>query len=261
MLLIDGDILAYKVSAVCEEPVDWGDDLWTLHADAREGRVQVDTWLDQIQDDLGILTGAKQGTRRGIRVFLTGSFNFRTELFPEYKANRRGTRKPMILGEMKRHLETAWGGESEKRLEADDLIGMAASRTASSEFSPIIVSIDKDFKTVPWRLYNPDKPELGVVEITDEQADYWFMYQTLTGDSSDNYGGCPGVGPKKAEKLLENKTTLYDMWQVVLKAYDSSGLSSRHALTQARVARILRYGEYNFGMGKVKLWNPPKEPK
>jgi DNA polymerase-1 len=162
---------------------------------------------------------------------------------------------------MKRHLETAWGGESEKGLEADDLIGMAASSAVSSELSPIIVSIDKDFKTVPCRLYNPDKPELGVIEITSEQADYWFMYQTLTGDSADNYKGCPGVGPKKAEKLLEDKTTLYDMWQVVLKAYDSSGLSSRHALTQARVARILRYGEYNFGMGKVKLWHPPKEPK
>ena len=250
MLLIDGDILAYKVSAVCEEPVNWGDDLWTLHADAKEGRMQVDIWLAQIQEDLGVLTGT--------RVFLSSRSNFRTEIFPEYKANRKGTRKPMILGEMKRHLATAWGGESEEGLEADDLIGMEAS-AMPSEISPIIVSIDKDFKSVPCRLYNPDKADLGVVEITEEKADYWFMTQVLTGDTSDNYGGCPGVGPKKAEKILENKTTLYDMWQAVLKAYDSSGLSSKHALVQARVARILRHGEYEDG--QVKLWSPPKEPK
>jgi len=245
MLLIDGDILAYKVSAACEEPVHWGNDLWTLHADAKEGRNQVDLWLAEIQTNLE--------DERGLRVFLSSKDNYRTDIYPDYKANRKGKRKPMILGELRKHMENAWKASVTPTLEADDAIGIEASSNSES----VIVSIDKDFKTVPCNLYNPDKPELGVVAITEQKADYWFMYQTLVGDSTDNYGGCKGVGPKKAEKVLEGKQTLFDMWQAVLTAYDAAGLSSKHALVQARVARILRHGEYSDG--KVKLWSPPKE--
>jgi len=248
MLLIDGDILAYKVSSACEEAVHWGDDLWTLHADAKEGKSQVDLWLKDIQVDL------EYG--EGLKVFLSSKDNYRLDVYSEYKANRVGKRKPMILAELKRHMEAVWDAVSVPTLEADDVIGMAAS--AAPEHS-IIVSIDKDFKSVPCRLYNPDKPELGVLTISEQEADYWFMYQTLVGDSTDNYSGCKGVGPKKAADILKDKETLFDMWQAVVRAYDSAGLSSKHALVQARVARILRNGEYSDG--KVQLWSPPKEPK
>ena len=247
MLLIDGDILAYKVSSACEEAVHWGNDLWTLYADAKEGRNQVDLWIAELQTNLE--------DERGLRVFLSSKDNYRLDVYSEYKANRKGKRKPMILGELRRHMKDAWNATVIPTLEADDVIGMEAS----SDPEHIIVSIDKDFKSVPCKLYNPDKPELGIVSISEQEADYWFMYQTLVGDPTDNYGGCKGIGPKKAEKILEGKQTMFDMWQAVIHAYDSAGLSSKHALVQARVARILRSGEYTDG--KVKLWSPPKEPK
>ena len=46
-LLIDGDVVAYKIASVCEEPVHWGNDFWTLHADAYEGKTQVDIWISE----------------------------------------------------------------------------------------------------------------------------------------------------------------------------------------------------------------------
>jgi DNA polymerase-1 len=247
MLLIDGDIVAYKVSTACEEPVHWGDDLWTLHADAKEGRKQIDEWILRLQDDLDNYTG--------IAMFLSASSSFRRDVLPTYKANRMSKRKPMILKEMKKHLRAEWGAEVIDDLEADDLIGMRATSPVSE--SSIIVSIDKDFKTIPSDLYNPDKPELGVQRIPTEEANYNFMFQTLVGDTTDNYSGCPGVGPVKATKVLGDSREPFDMWSKVLTAYDKAGLSSKHALVQARVARILRHGEYDNG--KVKLWKPPSQ--
>ena len=41
-LLIDGDILAYRVTAAAETPIDWGNDLWTLHADMSDCRDNLD---------------------------------------------------------------------------------------------------------------------------------------------------------------------------------------------------------------------------
>ena len=30
-LLLDGDLIAYRIAAALETPVNWGDGLWTLH--------------------------------------------------------------------------------------------------------------------------------------------------------------------------------------------------------------------------------------
>ena len=250
MLLIDGDILAYKVAAACEGAVDWGDDFWTLHADALEGKTQVNIWIEDLKENLNATK---------TRVFLTGSSNYRAAFFPEYKANRRGTRKPMILGALRKHLLSMWDAELEEGLEADDLIGMAATNPESN--GAIVVSIDKDFKGGPCKLYNPDRPEEGVRDITKDEADAYHFYQTLVGDSSDNYKGCPAYGPKKAEALLLKCSNRRETWEKILQVFDRAWLSSKHALTQARVARILRYGDYDFETEKVKLWKPQRKIK
>ena len=44
------------------------------------------------------------------------------------------------------------------------------------------------------------------------------------------------------------------MWSIVVDTYEKNGLGEKDALQQARVARILRYGDYDKATGKVKLW-------
>ena len=122
-----------------------------------------------------------------------------------------------------------------------------------------LLNQQKDFKAIPCKLYNPDKPELGVEDITEGAADRHHMFQTLVGDSSDNYKGCPSVGPVKANKILDDCDGAEETWEAVLKNFDKAGLSSKHALVQARLARILRHGEYDFETRKVKLWQPTKQ--
>tara|TARA_R100000700_G_C3130555_1_gene115965 strand:- start:592 stop:885 length:294 start_codon:yes stop_codon:yes gene_type:complete len=89
--------------------------------------------------------------------------------------------------------------------------------------------------------------------VTETLANYMHLYQTLVGDATDNYKGCPGVGPKKATEILEEPT-----WDSVVKAFEKAGLTEEDALVQARVARILRADDYNFHKEEVILWQPTK---
>jgi len=47
---------------------------------------------------------------------------------------------------------------------------------------------------------------------------------------------------------------LLDLWKIVVGIYKDKGFTEKEALQQARVARILRHGDYNKKTGEVKLW-------
>jgi len=76
--------------------------------------------------------------------------------------------------------------------------------------------------------------------------------QAVAGDSVDGYSGCPGIGPVRAERMLKDQPD----WAKVVEIYESKKLSADDALVQARVARILRFGEYDQVTETVKLWTP-----
>jgi DNA polymerase-1 len=107
-------------------------------------------------------------------------------------------------------------------------------------------------KTIPCYLYNQQHPEDGEKEITIEAANWNHFFQTLVGDSTDGYAGCPTVGPTKAKRILDADPT----WKQVVRAYKAQNLSEEDALVQARLARILRIENYNYKNRKIRLWNP-----
>ena len=117
--------------------------------------------------------------------------------------------------------------------------------------------LDKDLQQIAGKHYNIDKPDQGITEVTSHQATLFFYTQVLTGDTTDGYAGCPGVGPKRAAKILQNATTHFEAWQRIVLAFEKAGLTEDNALLQARLARILRYGEYSLSKGS-HLWMPPQ---
>ncbi len=240
-LLIDGDILLYQESMAVEQEFDWGDDWWTLFGDLREAQERVDVWLQDIKEllnaDKFVLT-------------LTGRNNWRKDVLPTYKSNRKGKRKPVVYKALKQYLIDTYKTALFDRLEADDLMGLLQTDPSNSE-ETVIVSEDKDMMTIPGLLYRPIRPEMGIQLVTSEAADRNHLLQALTGDSTDGYGGCPGIGPKTAEKILKEND-----WSLVVAAYEKAGLTEEDALQQARVARILRHGEYDRKKDEVKLWHP-----
>lgn len=233
--LIDGDILVYTVAFQCEVECDWGDDMWTLHSDAREARQRLDIDVMSFRRAVGC---------SHVRIALSSPTNFRKKFYPDYKANRADQRKPLAYKALRRYVVETWKAKIVPDLEADDVIGM----WATEEPGRIVVSCDKDFKTVPCRRFNPSKPDLGVIEVTPEEADRNHLIQTLTGDRVDGYPGCPGIGEVRAERIVDGG------WPAVVDAFRGAGLDESHAITQARLARILRHGDYR--RRKVHLWTP-----
>ena len=144
-------------------------------------------------------------------------------------------------------------------LEADDVIGILATYDNGEE--RIVVSEDKDLLTIPGMHWDIKNQTLW--EQDKHTADYLFYKQALTGDSVDNYQGCPGIGPKKAEKILNECEDFgfepKHVWKAIVTAYENAGLNEDDALLQARMARILRHGEYV--MSEPLYWSPENEGK
>lgn len=233
-LLVDGDIVAYKAATIAETPIDWGNGVWTLHAHEKDVIGSMEEFMVKIIEEAGC---------NKVVTCLSGDNLYRKDVAPYYKANRKGTRKPMLLNFAKKYLSDNYNGKVEDRLEADDLLGIMGS----ADKNTVIWSADKDLLTIPaYHLI-----EGKVVEVDKDEADFNFLYQTLVGDSTDNYKGCPTVGAKKAERLLLDKGAT---WNTVVDAYASQGLGEEVAVENARLARILRDGEYNFKTKEVTLW-------
>lgn len=170
ILLIDGDQFLYKACAAVEKEIRWDEENHCLFSNADEA------W-ELFQGSLRKVTEALQVSEA--RIAFTKGQSFRTGLYEGYKANRTGVRKPMCFVEVRERAEAAYTTYSFPGLEADDVLGIWATRP--SNLDPIIVSDDKDLKTIPGKLYRMG--ELST--ITPEAADYFWMLQTLMGDQTD----------------------------------------------------------------------------
>ena len=241
-LLIDGDILVYKIATQNEIATDWGNGLWTLHCDENICKADVDRRLKELKENL---------KADKLVIALTDKENFRKDILPSYKENRKDRRKPLTLPFLREYLVKEYKAIIKKGLEADDVLGILA--TTPSRDEKIIVSIDKDLLQIPSKI---SRDGLNIEEISESEADYWFMVQTLAGDASDGYTGLPKCGVKTAVKILGDhiNVPILDLWLRVLAAYAKEGYSTNEVLQQARVARILRHNDYNKNTGRIKLW-------
>lgn len=253
VLLIDGDVLVYKTAWASEQVIDWGNGLVTLHSKVEEAAQTIDAQIENIKERL-------KPDEVVVALTCHETVNFRKEFYPLYKENRTEKRKPLVWKNMREHLIEKYDAKIKPNLEADDILGIMATKLGPitpggpAATERIIVSIDKDFKTIPCKFFNMQSGELS--EVSEEDADFNFMVQTLTGDSTDNYPGCQGIGPKRAKTLLTERKDL-SMWEAVVQAFKKAGYGEEFALTQARCARILRASDYDFLNKKPILWSPP----
>jgi len=239
-IAVDADLAVYRIGHACQEVFDDPECAWLYHYGNKEAAAVA------IQANHADLL-RRYGKDATIVYCLSDEDNFRKDVLDSYKGNRSDrTRRPLLFQWIRNYLVENYAVECWPNLEADDVVGILITRDSKT----LGVSIDKDFLTVPGPVANPMK-DWQVIHPTEEEADRTLLVQTLTGDATDNYKGCPGVGPVGAEKVLVEGT-----WDEVVAAFEKKGLTAEDALVNGRCARILRHGEYSFDTNEVKLWNP-----
>ena len=155
--------------------------------------------------------------------------NFRHELYTDYKANRSE-----MPDEIQTQLPYLWelleamnipilrvGG-----VEADDIIGTVAKMCDKENLQCNIVSGDKDFMQLindKTFLYAPQARKRAK-EIFDKKKvlEKWGVGPEhiidllgLMGDSSDNVPGVQGVGPKTAQKLIQDFGSIENIYEEI----------------------------------------------
>lgn len=266
-LLVDADTLVYQVASAAEVPIQWDDWLFTLHSDFNECKSRIADMIASLSEDL---------SADRIILALTDAENWRKSVMPTYKFHRKSVRKPVCFHALREYLTESYEVFQRPTLEGDDVLGILATHPKLVPGEKIIVSIDKDMKTVPGYHLNDMKArdrieegeistlEEAIVEVSEAEATYWHLFQTLTGDTTDGYKGCPGYGPVTAKKLLGiepgDPVDMPVQWPKIVAAYVKAGLNEAEALQNARVARIVRAHDWDFQKKGVRLWSPPVMP-
>jgi DNA polymerase-1 len=262
--LVDFDILMFKFACRHETKWPWPDETISIALDLEQACKDLDDFLIELQLHLGATD---------LLLCLTNERNFRYVVLPSYKHNRQDKEKPALWAELRQYGIDNYPSKEKKWMEADDVMGYLGSMDPEHY---IICSTDKDMKTIPCTLFNWTKDQQPK-RISVEEANDWFYMQTLMGDTTDGYPGCPGIGIKRAKELVflwnqEWYTSKLSqeayIWEQIVKTYQSASekrclktygvypLTEEVALQQARVARILRFGEYDTDREEVKLWEP-----
>ena len=238
-LLIDADYFFYRAASAVEEEHDYDEELSVIVGNFAEAKKIVNSEMNKLQE--------RFNTSKLILTF-TDKKNFRKSIDPSYKGNRT-KRKPCGYLRLKNWGISAFKSIIKPGLEADDVCGILATNGKLKDF--VLISPDKDMEQIPCHLFNLK------TEFTQspEAARRKLFEQCLTGDQTDGYSGCPGVGPKKADAIL-HAVKDENYWPAVVKAYEQAQQKEEDALRNLRLARILQASDWDNQTQKPIPYTP-----
>jgi DNA polymerase I len=279
-VIVDADVLVYQSALAAERAIDWGEELWTLHADMDETR----RFLDEAVHDIAVGLEAD----RLVMALSDYTDPWRKRIMPLYKSNRKAVRRPVTFAPLREYVHERYETWQREGLEGDDILGILGTHPTLLPGEKVLVTIDKDLRTVPGKHCNLNVARkvgfaAALEDISEAEADRYHLLQTLAGDPTDGYPGCPGLGMKRAADLLDAGLVLTPVqhqfksgprkgqtetrwepgaagpaWDIVVSAYHAEGLSESTALQNARVARICRASDYDYRTKTVIPWSPQR---
>jgi DNA polymerase-1 len=198
---------------------------------------------------------------------------FRHTAFEKYQSHRPSMDEDLsVQFEIARKVAQAFGIPvfDKAGYEADDLIGTIAEKSKKEIDSVVIVTGDRDILQLvddKVSVYLPTKgisegKLMGVTDVVEKMGvapSQVADLKALTGDSSDNYPGVPGIGPKTAIELLKNYSGFDDVYNNIdninpkvadkLKQGEDSGKMSYH------LAQIIKNTPIDIDIDDMRKWN------
>jgi hypothetical protein len=202
--------------------------------------------------------------------YISGEGNWRYDIYPEYKANRKEVVKPLWLEECRERLVVQYKAQVVNGREVDDMCGIRLSQCSKLDVADKVVcaSLDKDLRQVPGYHYRWETRYMGSIKPGEEvlvsplDGLRTFYKQIITGDQADHVPAFDGAFrsslPKFVAKLLEpidEMTDEKDMWEYVLSVYGAnqgtqeSDYAFKDAKRNAQVLYVQRTWE--------DMWQPP----
>ena len=222
-ILVDGDIVAYRPAAVVDgrmyqvtnQPGCWKykkdvdkfckenglslGDIFSIYEPEPVEHALAAVKMQMRSIEMSLMTHCD---RYVIETWLSDpATNFRHSLNPDYKANRKGVRKPYHLSSCKEYLVKHWNAQWAVNLEADDMLTIRATELEKQGKKFIIASQDKDLKQKSGWHYNWVTEKYWHVSEAEAREILWT--QVVVGDTTDNILTPLGVGPAKAKKLFK----------------------------------------------------------
>lgn len=190
-----------------------------------------------------------------------GSSQYRKQLYPDYKQNRKDKFEEqteaekaafeLFFEDFTKTLEyiketTSYPVLRFQGVEADDIAAYIVNNRQTLQVENIwLVSSDKDWDL----LIQPNVGRFSYVTRKETTWDNWREHydfepedyvsvKCLTGDTGDNVPGVPGIGPKRAQQLVAEYGSTYD---IIASIPITSRYKYVQALNEARDQLLLNY--------------------
>lgn len=247
LLLIDGNSVAFRAFFALYTSLNSFTNADGLHTNAIFGfNRMLDIMLEQVKPTEALVA------------FDAGKVTFRTKKYADYKGGRSKT-PPELLEQMPviRQLLTARGIKSYelKNYEADDIIGTMAKQAEEAGYETTIFTGDRDLTQLTSDKTSVAVSKKGVTEVetyTPEHVEeklgvrpnQIIEIKGLQGDTSDNYPGVTGVGPKTAVSLIQKYDTIdgvYDnLDKITAKKMKEHLIEDKNSAFQSRDLATIR---------------------
>lgn len=272
LAIIDGDVLCYQAcKSRWESKVKIEDDTMFIELNEdgsrkeleftqEENRAYLEESWDNLRKDLINMVDGLYCDDYLMAV--KGEGNFRNDLYPEYKLNRKQDPSKQnifvpVLRKLAVYEDYAVAADG---MEADDLIRIWSEEAKKAGIEYVICSIDKDLRCIPGRHYYMKRGGERIFDVSEEEALRHYYEQLLKGDPTDNIPGIPRVGPVKAEKMLAPYNLEEDYQVVVVEQYMNAYNDDWYEalLMNGRMIHLLRHpGDYF----NPSIWDVVKELK
>lgn len=240
VVLIDSDIIAYRVGFTTE----------TLPVEIAE--IRTDELIRRI---------VHETEAQDYKCFLSGTENFRYDIYPAYKGQRAGKPKPVHLEAIREHIVRYHTGRVSNGVEADD--ELAIELTARGE-GAILASVDKDLLQVPGWHYNFVKEKTSYITPLGGLRNLYG--QIIAGDGADNVPSYDGKIRNEVPQFIARlqaplfeMDNEWDMWNHCLDIFLEQASNEVEEISQRLAAQRNAHCLYLLRK-ENEHWQPPNDP-